>query len=669
MSPPFPPNNYREMPVGRLKKVYDWEPYRETIYNLYVEQDKPLTYLREHLASEYNFTPSRRGFQSQIKQWGFPQKYRRAWKDESLVARVREMWDANWKHKAMLAQLQEEGFDIEDRELVTVRRRFGMKLRLNDSGFGTRPREEDGQSEEDDDGESDEDGGDGEDVGDGQRSCGNREKSHSLAVSDAEGPLLDPDYLRLQELRRQERKRALEVEHAELWATKKRRRHTKPFAGMPADPPAPPRFPSETTLEESKTILQLSPSDYKAMRRSFERICTDAGVVKKTVAGPKKWEGLKEQLIRESMFLRAVMWDPENMEKKRLAVEIIANDVTKRLRLIPTIMGVSEAKSVLGLNPKQGNEVRALLYKILEQAQFGSKREEGDEHWERIISLWLEKSELLNRIVGTTDSHEDNGRMKKAINCLARDALRRFHSERKRLAAPPKPKPKAKPKRPPKSATVAGTNGSQGGQPRPPVEAHTEARLLPPDDVDSPGASPDDGYYDNHDDDFITDVQQSSESHNPFVSQEYIEAYHAATSGQQPTPTSVQPAYPLSTTAQAPAHAPTLVPGPAPTPTEQASTIAVYFRLHPSSSILASPLWISTIASRTIDELRAAAVAKFTEPVICVGIEGIIKSGKGEEILSLPVNDDAELDAYLQHIQGMMAPTFSVRMEGGREWV
>jgi hypothetical protein len=57
---------------------------------------------------------------------------------------------------------------------------------------------------------------------------------------------------------------------------------------------------------------------------------------------------------------------------------------------------------------------------------------------------------------------------------------------------------------------------------------------------------------------------------------------------------------------------------------------------------------------------------------VCAGIEGIIKDGKGGEMLPLPVHDDAELDAYLQHVHGMMAPTFNVTLVaavGEREWV
>jgi hypothetical protein len=44
-------------PPGRPKKVYDWDPYREIIYSLYVEQRRSLPVLQEYLATEHNFAP------------------------------------------------------------------------------------------------------------------------------------------------------------------------------------------------------------------------------------------------------------------------------------------------------------------------------------------------------------------------------------------------------------------------------------------------------------------------------------------------------------------------------------------------------------------------------------------------------------------------------------
>jgi hypothetical protein len=53
---------------------------------------------------------------------------------------------------------------------------------------------------------------------------------------------------------------------------------------------------------------------------------------------------------------------------------------------------------------------------------------------------------------------------------------------------------------------------------------------------------------------------------------------------------------------------------------------------------------------------------------VCSSIEGIIKDGNGGE-LPLPVSDEAELETYLQHVQGNGAPMFNVRLvNGGQAW-
>ena len=92
-----------------------------------------------------------------------------------------------------------------------------------------------------------------------------------------------------------------------------------------------------------------------------------------------------------------------------------------------------------------------------------------------------------------------------------------------------------------------------------------------------------------------------------------------------------------------------------------AQTIAVFFRIHPGSTIQVggqSSMWISTLSSRSIEHLRNTAVEKYPG-VICLGIEGIVKDGKGGE-LPLPVTDDVELETYLHHAQG--APIFQVQL-------
>jgi hypothetical protein len=128
------------------------------------------------------------------------------------------------------------------------------------------------------------------------------------------------------------------------------------------------------------------------------------------------------------------------------------------------------------------------------------------------------------------------------------------------------------------------------------------------------------------------------ESQNPFVDQQYVQGYAAAPQVQQ------EQAAPASSS----------------------NAIAVFFRLNPSSKFFfpsAPPLWICPLESRTLADLKKAAVQK-TEGAMCYKIEGIVKDGKGGE-LPLPVSDQAELETYLQHVEGNGAPTFNIHLVPG----
>lgn len=88
--------------------------------------------------------------------------------------------------------------------------------------------------------------------------------------------------------------------------------------------------------------------------------------------------------------------------------------------------------------------------------------------------------------------------------------------------------------------------------------------------------------------------------------------------------------------------------------------IAVYFRLHPSSDIQTNNrLWVSTLGLVSVDEVRQLATSKFPGTV-AIRVEGIIKQPNGHE-MTLPVDQDDELEAYLSAISGGK-PIFSVQL-------
>lgn len=269
--------------------------------------------------------------------------------------------------------------------------------------------------------------------------------------------------------RREQRKRQIEAEAEELWRTKKRRRHTKQYGFLPPDPAGPPRYPSETTLTEAKEILQLDKAAYLGIREKFYNICMSHGVIKKTLMGPERWKQFKDRLIRESLHLRAAMWDQENIEQKKLAVEIICNDITKRVRITQTKVSVAEAKRLLGLDPDAGREIRAQLYNILAVERFGPVLEEGIERFRELRQRWIDANEVLKE-AWTNQEDPEHARKVKAVIALGRDAERRYHADvHKRGIDPlrprsPTPEPTKKPKppkppRPPKEPKLPKKRG------------------------------------------------------------------------------------------------------------------------------------------------------------------------------------------------------------------
>ncbi|KAL2136512.1 hypothetical protein VTI74DRAFT_3337 [Chaetomium olivicolor] len=716
---------------------YHWEQHRQTCYRLYVEQNMSLDEVVEYMRVHHDFTPSRRAFQGAFSRWGFPNKLNPAYKNEQLVARVKELWENNYNQKDIVRTLVDEGYDIGDREVTRIRLKNGWLMRTN-VGYGNESALRQPSQGADAHGEQDKEG-EGEGKGEGTGGSGSKQGSfsgqghdgyaedrndsynnyygyQSAEYNPADAQVQEETLAAMREARREYRKRQYELEAHERWMNKKRRRHTKPYAGLPADPPGPPRFPSETTLTECKEILQLDADAYKTVREKFYNICTDAGVYKKTICGPERWEALKDQLIRESMHLRAVFWDPADVDKKKLAVEIIACDVTKRIRVENNQVKMAEAKTILGLNPQQARAIRGQLYNILAQEKFTSKLEEGLEYFEALKQRWIAGSEELTRIVAAGPSDPDYQRKMKAINVLCRDANRRYHDDVFRkgktpaILLPPEerpplpkyrqpkvPKPKAKKAAAAQPASTSASESvpdsvpeavpdTQHGvaateRPAPatgpkrrgrPKGSRNRKKDLPHAEFRLVLASPDPG-----------DQQQQMESAqpmtdtpippmpplpdipNPFTDDTYAQAFassmqaralHQQQRLQQRHQQSQQRRQRSTATPSAPP------PEPEPKPQVSSTAIAVFFRLHPSSVAMfpaAPKQWISALDTRSLAELRAAAQQKVPGS-LCYKIEGIVKDGRGGE-LPLPVSDDGELETYLQHVEGQ-APTFCLRM-------
>ena len=532
-------------------------------------------------------------------------------KNDQLVARIKELWERNLSQAEMLRVLNEEdGFDIKQRELVRVRtkNRWLLRTSTNDAGEETEDTQEFSVDTP-------------VDPRLGAPSTPNQPRvlrsgivQHAVPAS-SESPGLDP----VEAARREDRRRRMEAESAERYATRKRRRRTRGYAGMPADPPGPPRFPSETTLDESKSILGLDRQLYQTVRENCQRICEAAGVLKKTIAGPEKWEIIKERLIATTPHLQSVIWmSKDNIETKKLALDVICSDVTKRMRGGDRRLLLADAKNILGLNPENSRTVRAILYRILKSDQFTTKTAMGAERFEALKQQWIAESPVLQRVLADTLDGKDPQMKRKALDALARDIMKRLRDDITRRD------PNKKNKEAARALQEADDDYDDAGGIDDSAymdDDHEPARLLPANVIDPDTGMP-------------IDSQLGSELLLAAVDQPYLQGFE----GQQASAAFQTPSQPAN------------------------DPVAIFLRPHRSSTFpVETPLWISMLNSHSVQELRQVAVAKYPAAV-CLRLEGVLKDGKGGE-LTLQIETDAQLSAYLTHERG--SPTFNVQLVHG----
>ncbi|KAL8949988.1 MAG: hypothetical protein Q9183_007559, partial [Haloplaca sp. 2 TL-2023] len=205
----------------------------------------------------------------------------------------------------MLQTLQTSGFpDLTERELTRVRDREGLKLRVASEKQTTTQALTPAKRKQSDDPNSPNDAS--LTPHDGPNTTTSPPPHDSLPAIPSSTDIDDE----VAEKRKAWQEK-LKAESQERLEKRTRRRRTQPYAGLPPDPPAPPRFPSETTLEEAKNILHLDKSMYSRLRVTFEEICQQHGVLKKTEAGHDTWGAVKNQLIDESPAIQHLFQVPD----------------------------------------------------------------------------------------------------------------------------------------------------------------------------------------------------------------------------------------------------------------------------------------------------------------------------------------------------------------------
>ncbi|KAM0253407.1 hypothetical protein ACHAP5_000436 [Fusarium lateritium] len=641
---------------------------------MYITERRSLEDIMVHMKNVYQFAPSKRAFQVQFSRWKFPTKQRLKHKDDRLVKRIHDLWQKNVPQGEMLRILtDEDGFDINARELMRIRARNKWPLRVR---HGDRARS--GDLEQDDE-VLENDSSPTED-GDVMNSIPDQETGlvdHSSTGNSTNSVALPPKPPKISKRQsRRNRKHLSEAEHIV-------------------------RFPSEMTLNDSKEVLGLGASTYLETRECFARICQEESIVKKTLAGPGRWDYVKNRLIHERPYLQQVLWiSKENLERKQLALDIICTDVTKRIRNQETKMTLVDARNELGLNPEESHEIRAALHEVLCDAQFTCKSDGTPEQWQELKKQWFEKSTRLKTIpLGGDD--EQSRRKIRAIEIVARDVIKRKRDEKrsKGTKSGETVKQKGTTQRKPQS-NIQESPPVHGEQP--PQHQHQVQQIgenspsfSAPEGEATRSSSPaspalmNDGLDNDMDNTGYEAIHEPTDSQMAYTARPLATSHRPvqlqATNGTLPQPhrmlgSSATTGVPMNSQyGSSPMYlgnqpnyieqqyVPHQFSTPAPSTMFQtvpavpaSASFAVFLRLHSSSTYVTNTnLWISTMASQSIQELRQAAVAKFPG-ALCVRVEGIIKDPKGSE-LPLQIQGDDELGAYFAHMQGG-SPTFAVQL-------
>jgi len=575
--------------------------------------------------------------------------------------------------------LQNEGYPINDRELIRLRLRLKLLLResaprpkrkrtasggVQKKAKKKRPKSiagnglinqlgnailgEESSSEESED----------EEEGVQEQAGGvivpSAQEDASQPGDDTDADPLDPE----EALRKQLRQEQLRSESDEKWRTRKRRRRTRGWAGLPADAPGePPRFPSETTIDEAKAYLGLDNDMYRHVRERFLQICKEHDVVKKTVAGPEKWADLVRQLINESDHLSSVFQqEPDvltNIDalfrpkgQRALSIDVICMDVTKRLRTMESRMTLADAKNLLGLNPEHTRLVRAAFAAKLKADHFTNKHEAGEQHWTELKTAWVNESERLVAALAQGDADPVYQRKLRAVEVLARDVMKRQQQE-KTIKDPSKKKQVHQGPGPGPAPPVVTTPNTRPGVSMS-RNSHTTRK---PDAPKTPQMIMTTSY------DNMTALASAADLQiDPSLLLAASDAAILPASTYQPGQhyqyheshaPSYRPAQPTSYTSTYYA--------PQPSSSSSSSPLPIYFRLHPHSSTTfpSKTVWLSILQRPSIHEIRHLAAREHPGCSV-LRLEGLItyRGEHGDKEVTVEVGDDEELGAYLGHLKG-----------------
>ncbi|KJY00417.1 hypothetical protein TI39_contig330g00005 [Zymoseptoria brevis] len=633
----------RAKKVGRPPK-YDWSDKRDICYKLYVEEQKTAADIARYFADHFNVTekdlPCRKGFLRQFQLWGFAPNKKKLTPEEqdTVLARIKELWQNNVSQKDIKQTLAEEGWELRNYDFSKLWKQNGLRLR-SDAGYkpsGDKEKQARKRKR----------GSEGfmaelEAAAGAQEGRPDGEPSTSNEADELAQPIAPEDAAH-----QMQRLYELQVESDQKLQSGKRRRRIRGWAHLPPDAPGTePRYASETSLDECKAFLHLSNEMYQTVRKDFQIVCEDRGIIKKTLCEDGIWEGSKQRLIRENMHLSAMLHPLQpDLDKKANALDCICADVTKRMRVQQKTITIAEANNILRINPAESKAIRRTLYEIFASVDFQSRLVCGEEYFQGLRQRWINENQRLAQALTPSSEYTPDPRANKCVDILCSDTMKRFREDKlkrglRKMVQPPGGKygpgpgpawagtpPRTKVGKAQK-AREAQEQAVQQGQPnelgRWPMQPGQPQATLPgryPTQV--PQQLPPSNYPQQNDMDF--DIDPALAVPGPFI----------------------QPSPPQQT-----------APQPA-----QASTPA-YFRLAPGSQVVGNHprMWLGKLASATMDSLHAAATSKAGAAKV-VKISGVVKNEDGTEDSWLIENQD-ELEVYL--VEATEKASFTVVLEGG----
>jgi hypothetical protein len=351
--------------------------------------------------------------------------------EAKYVERIKQLWELSYRNGAMASIMQNEGFDISELRIARLRRKHGLVLR-NERDFAESATQR-RTNVSDPAGSTAPDSHQDQDVFDTMNDFSGLQQQHAgmMSVGDMPYQTMPARHVAAAiaaPTASRKRTQDLMEQSEELLQTKKRRRRLRGLGPLPADAPGmPPRYKSETSLNECKAYLQLDNERYQTLRQQFTDICNEMGIIKKTKCEPGQWEAGKDRLIRENLHINAVMHIPHpSPHEVSNALEVICADVTKRIRVTNTRITMQDANNGLQLNPAESKRVRHIFYEMLDQDGYTTKLEFGNERWEELFQIWLTKSEVLVRI----QQQGIDAQKLKFLKVLTRDAQKRLCDSR-----------------------------------------------------------------------------------------------------------------------------------------------------------------------------------------------------------------------------------------------